>query len=56
MYIFLSDNEKKMGSGLLLQFIIYNKPVTGFPFESVTLTTDCVTGFPLTSVIKEGSL
>ena len=45
-----------MGSDLLLQFIKYNKPVTGFPFESVTLTTDCVTGFPLASVMKEGSL
>ena len=24
-------------------------PVTGFPLESVTLTTDWVTGFPLAS-------
>ena len=31
-------------------FKSYNyKPVTGLPLESVTETTDCVTGFPLES-------
>ena len=29
--------------------MLKKSPVTGFPLESVTLTTDWVTGFPLAS-------
>ena len=32
---------------------IISLPVTEFPLESVTPTTDCVTGFPLASEINE---
>ena len=30
-------------------FLLFKLPVTGFPLESVTLTTDWVIGFPLAS-------